>query len=396
MFKRIVRNGMRRPAYSIAVVLVTAVLTIVLCYLHRTGQEELHSYEQTFASIPVLFRVTDLDGSKPSTIPGWIADLFTDQGMQPNIAPYVGKLYSRVSRTGTLTDANGMIQNCTVAGIGALYVAEELTENWGGQTYWFEGYDESILVTQQLVCLVPESMKDIPQVELQFQHTYSVSEHQTTTKSVSRIFQVIGYYVDKGNTTLYCPYGAMTELHAELAAAKEVKEVCAVLKDNSRLPQLRQAAADWFAEPNPSGEKTPWGRFDNDYYLYALDIDDYMLRSLESNMKSSMQLNQLASVVVFILSAGAGFFTGFLIIRARKREIALMRTLGASHAAIFLDLALEQTVCVLTGILLGGIVFLWQPIDRLAIFGGIYAAGLALALMIFLRKNLLTTIKEDE
>ena len=38
MFKRIVRNGMRRPAYSIAVVLVTAVLTIVLCYLHRTGE----------------------------------------------------------------------------------------------------------------------------------------------------------------------------------------------------------------------------------------------------------------------------------------------------------------------------------------------------------------------
>ena len=113
-------------------------------------------------------------------------------------------------------------------------------------------------------------------------------------------------------------------------------------------------------------------------------------------MKSSMQLNKLASVVVFILSAGAGFFTGFLIIRARKREIALMRTLGASHAAIFLDLALEQTVCVLAGILLGGIVFLWQPIDRLAIFGGIYAAGLALALVIFLRKNLLTTIKEDE
>ena len=396
MFKRIVRNGMRRPAYSIAVVLVTAVLTIVLCYLHRTGQEELRSYEQTFASIPVLFRVTDLDGSKPSTIPGWIADLFTDRGMQPNIAPYVGKLYSRVSRTGTQTDEDGMTRSVTVAGIGALYVAEELTENWGGQTFWFEGYDESILVTDQPVCLVPESMQDMQQVELQFQHTYSVSEHQTSTKTVNRTFQVIGYYVDQGNTTLYCPYGTMTELHAELGASKEVEEVCAVLKDNNSLPQLRQAAAEWFAEPNPSGEKTPWGRFDNEYYLYALDIDDYMLRSLESNMKSSMQLNQLASAVVFILSAGAGFLTGFLVIRARKREIALMRTLGASHGAIFLELALEQTMCVLAGIFLGGIGFLWQPMDRLGLFAGIYTAGLALALVIFLRKNLLTTIKEDE
>ena len=396
MFKRIVRNGMRRPAYSIAVLLVTAVLAVVLCYLHRTGQAELRSYEQTFASVPVLFRVTDLDGSKPSMIPGWIADLFTDRGMQPNIAPFVGQLYSRVSRTGTQTDEDGMTRSVTVAGIGALYVAEELTENWGGQTFWFEGYDESILVTDQPVCLVPESMQDMQQVELQFQHTYSVSEHQTSTKTVNRTFQVIGYYVDQGNTTLYCPYGTMTELHAELGASKEVEEVCAVLKDNNSLPQLRQAAAEWFAEPNPSGEKTPWGRFDNEYYLYALDIDDYMLRSLESNMKSSMQLNQLASAVVFILSAGAGFLTGFLVIRARKREIALMRTLGASHGAIFLELALEQTMCVLAGIFMGGIGFLWQPVDRLGLFAGIYTAGLALALVIFLRKNLLTTIKEDE
>lgn len=403
MFKRIVRNSLRRPLYSIAVLLFAAVLTVVLCYLHRAGEEELRSFEETYASVPVLFRVTDLDGSKPDIIPGWIVDLFSDRGMQPNLAPYVGTLHTRVSHNGTYftirEDALGFSEvpiNVMVTGIGSFYVAEELTEDWGGETHWFEGYDESILMTKELVCLVPESMKDTEQIELQFQHTYFVTDHETATRTVNRTLKVIGYYIDRGNTKLYCPYATMTEVHAELGASKEIEEVCAVLNDNNALPQLRQAAAQWFAEPNPAGEKTEWGHFGYDYYLYALDIDNYMLQTLEANMKNSMQLNKLAAVAVFALSAGAGFLTGFLVIRSKKREIALMRTMGASQLSIFAQLALEQMLCVAAGILMGGVWFLWRPLQRLGLFGGIYFIGLSVALLIFLRKNLLTTIKEDE
>lgn len=73
-----------------------------------------------------------------------------------------------------------------------------------------------------------------------------------------------------------------------------------------------------------------------------------------------------------------------------------MRTMGTSQVSIYLELALEQLVCIAAGILVGGGYSLWQPVGRLAIFGGIYYLGLTAALIIFLRKNLLTTIKEDE
>ena len=397
MIKRILRNSLRRPVYSLAIALFAMVLTVVLCFLHRSAQEELRSFEVTYASVPVTFRVTDLDGAKPDdAIPGWIADLFTERGMMPNLSPYVGQLYARLSLSGTYEDAEGMTQSAFLAGIGSLYVAEELTENWGGQTYWFEGYDESVLTTEELVCLVPQSMQEVQQVELHFSYTYSPGDHQSVTNEASRTLKVVGYYVDKGNSSFYCPYSTMTQLCAQLGASKDIEEVCAVLNDNKALPQLREAAAEWFAEPNPAGEPTPWGRFDYEYYFYAMDIDDYMLRNLETNMKDSMQLNQLAAMVVFVLSAGAGFLTGFLVIRARKREIAIMRTMGTSHPAIFLELALEQMLCVAAGIVLGGAPFLWQPVQRLALFAGIYFVGLGIALVIFLCKNLLTTIKEDE
>ena len=402
MLKRIIKNNLRRPLYALAVVLFATVLTVVLCYLHKAGEEEMASYRQTYASVPVTFRVTDLDGSKPDEVAGWIADLFTEQGMHPNLASFVGQIYTRLSYTGSYTTIvegfGGFYEqrnDITVAGIGSFYVAEELTEDWGGEVHWFEGYDESVLGTQELICLVPESMKDEQQFELTFTHTYAVGL-QVSTNTSHKTLTVAGYYVDKGNTRLYCPYPVMYQICAELGAPKKLEEICAVLNDNDNLPQLREAAAKWFAEPNPAGEKTPWDHIAYEYYLYALDIDDYMLRNLESNMKNSMQLNQLASAVVFVLSAGAGFLTGFLVIRARKREIAIMRTMGASHLAIFLELALEQITCVAVGIALGGVYFLWQPMEKLALFGGIYFVGLSVAMVIFLCKNLLTTIKEDE
>ena len=77
-------------------------------------------------------------------------------------------------------------------------------------------------------------------------------------------------------------------------------------------------------------------------------------------------------------------------------SFSIMRTMGASHLAIFLELALEQIACVAVGIALGGVYFLWRPMEKLALFGGIYFVGLSVAMVIFLCKNLLTTIKEDE
>ena len=405
MFHRMIRNNLRRPLFSVAMLVFAAVMTVVLCYLHKSGAEEMQSYQKTYASVPVTFRVSDLDGSKPGYIQGWIADLFSEKGMQPNFAPFAEQIYARVSLDGryvvdVVYDAWGELTEITepikVSGIASMYVAEELTEDWGGEVCWREGYDESVLATDALVCLVPESMKDLDAVKINYTHTYMINDTDSKTVNTSHTLDVAGYYIDKGNTRIYCPYSVMHQLHAELGASKQIEEICAILNDNNRLPQLREVAAQWFASPNPSGEQTPWGQYSYEYYLYALDIDDYMLRGLESNMKNSMRLNQLAAIVVFVLSAGSGFLTGFLVIRARKREVALMRTMGASQVAIFQELALEQMLCLVAGIFAGGAVFLWRAVGRLALFAGIYFVGLSVALIIFLRKNLLTTIKEDE
>ena len=403
MFKQIFRRNTRQPVFALAVVLFAAVLTVVLCHLHKTGQEEQRSFEASYASVPVVFKVAKLDGGTPSSVPGWIGDLFTERGMQPNLEPFVSTLYFRLAEKGTAyyteTDENGVTEEVEntlkFAGIPSFYVAEELTEAWGGEVYWHDGYDESILATEELVCLVPESQKDLTQIRVQFT-SYRSYNGQQVKKTAERTVQVVGYYIDRGNTTVYIPYEVMDQCYTEMGKSRSYSRVAAILNDNTQIAALREAASMWFAEPNPGGELTEWGRFGYEHYFFALDIDDYMLKNLESNMKNSLRLNQLASAVVFAMSAGAGFLTGFLVIRARKRDISLMRTMGASQAAIFFEFALEQLFCIALGILLGGWYTLWQPAQNLLLFGGIYFAGLTAALIVFLRRNLLRNIKDDE
>lgn len=416
MFRNIFRRNTRQPLAALAVLLFAAVLTVVLCHLHKSGQEELQSYEETYASVPVFFKVVDLDGSNfkdYDTLNGWVLDLFEDDWPVPLMKDYVGQMHLRISLSGKqyLTDENGepILNNRgmqatasqTFTGVSSTRVAEELTEGWGGKIYWNEGYDESILLSEEYICIVPEILRDEKVLDMEFTYEYwptdIVGDFGGSVWMESRkTFKVVGYYTDPGNKRIYCPYETLRLIHANLKKRQSVEQIGAILTDNNQLAQFKEDASRWFAKPNPMGEKTPWGRYSFEYYICALSIDDTMLTNLEANMKNSLRLNQLASIVVFALSAGAGFLTGFLVIRSRKREIALMRTMGAAQPAIFTELALEQMVCIALGIALGGSYCLWQPAQRLLLFGGIYFIGLTAALIIFLRKNLLTTVKEDE
>lgn len=394
MLKRMIKRNLRQPVNNLVVILFAAVLSVCLCWMHKAAEEEQKSLEAAYAAVPVFFKVTDLDGSKvsgPDGIEGWVYDLFTERGLKPQLAPYVEQIHMRVP----YSNAMWQYSYVELAGITSTYVAEELTEDWGGQICWNPGFDESCLQAMAYVILVPEVLKDHQELTLEIWGRNVIGE-RAESYLYTMTFQVAGYYIDPGNSTLYCSISAIEDIYAKESGSKPISRLGAVLNDNYQLDGLRETAAMWFAEPNPMGELTEWGRYGYEHYLYAMDIDTSMLTALEASMKNTQTMNRLSAALVFLLSAGAGFLTGFLVVRSRKREITLMRALGAPNAGVFCELALEQLLCVGVGVALGGGYTLWQPIGRLAIFCAVYMAGLTVALGIFLRANLLHTMKEDE
>lgn len=391
MLKRIFRHIRREPLPCVAVFLFAAILSLILCILRQTRVEEMANYEKAYDSVPVYFTVTNLDGTQPDdTIEGWAANLYyPESNLEPSFSEYVKDMALKMTYSAHEPERGSI----DVIGVSSFRMLPELTEGYGGSVTWVVGYDESLFASDESACLVPEGYTEDDEIILNFdyidQNTY---EHWHCTQS----FTVAGYFTSRGTDQIYCPYDTLAKVQSTIHAPYDLIGISAMLNDNTRLEELRQAADHWFARPNKTGKPTPWGHYGYEHYPYALDIDDSLLQSLNATMERSMTVNRLSALAIFLLSAGAGFLVGFLMIRSRKREIMLMRTLGCTDQDIYREFTAEQMLCAATGTVLGGGYALWQPVDQLCLFLGIYFVGLSLALVFFLRKNLLTTIKEDE
>ena len=398
MIRSALRRCGREPIPFVAVFLFTAILTVILCFLHRSQTEEQANFQNIYDSMPIEFDITWLDGTRlndSAPASGHMADILPELFLgtsrhEPQFDDLVTDLQIRMSEWGTeIVDDTQQEQTTTwkMVGITTPEAAYDQPSRFGEQIQWYEGYDESILQTEELVCVVPSDYDGSEEVTL----TFSFSNDFTCT------FRIVGRYSEEGSHQMYCPYGAMAYVYARINQPKAVERLSGRLIDNGDLETFRQRAAEWFATPNPAGEPTPWeNNMGYDTYPLAIDIQDEQLKTLTADIENSLTVNRIAAGLVFALSAGAGFLTGFLVIRSRKREITLMRTLGASNGTVCGELALEQLLCVASGVLLGGSYSLWQPAWQLVVFAAVYLAGLVLALLVFTRANLQATIKEDE
>lgn len=401
MFANIFRRFRRAPLTALAVVLLAVVLSAALCGLEAANEAQQKHYEEMRRTVPVNLQVTNLSATRRDGLecPRWVYNAFTGMGIKEerSLEQYVKDVQCKMSFYVGAANVLGTDVDLTVVGITSPNAAPDLAQRQTG-IQWFDGYDESVLQSDQFVCLLPREL--LPEgydssSPLEFSFHVSYSDGFSASGSANHTFTVAGTH-GAGDSIVYCPYQVMRKIYGSVSRTIELDAVSATLADNELLDELRERSTLWFAEPNATGERTPWDYSYYFWYPYALEIDTSLLERAELTLKAGLLLNQLCAYLVFILSAGAGFFIGFLMIRQRKREIALMRTMGTPPASIFFGYALEQVVCVIAGTAIGGALFLWQPMERLVWFLLLYAVGLTIALLIFLRKNLLTAIKEDE
>lgn len=399
MLSRIFRHISREPLPALAVFLFAVILSGALCFLRQTQIKEQADYEKAYASVPVYISVTDLDGTSPDdTIVGWAANLFYEwSNLEPSFSEFVKDVVLKMEYSAdTVNDGEVKMSGLPVRviGVSSLYLVPELTEDYGGSITWVDGYDESVLATKEWVCLVPEGFTDESELLMEFTYTNPVTNETFYTEEK---LTIVGYTTSKGSDEyIHCPYDTLAKILSKIRAPYDLIGIGATMNDNNRLDEVQVVADYWFARPNQTGKETPWGHYGYEYYPYALRIDDGLLKNLDATMKQNMTINRLSALAIFCIAAGAGFLIGFLLIRARKREINLMRTLGSSHFDIYLGFAAEQLACVLAGIVLGGALMGFKAPGQLALFALVYFVGLSAALIVFLNKNLLSGMKEDE
>ena len=392
MIRHTIRRFLRRPAPAIGVLLFAAILAVVLCGLEKSNEAELEKYNDTYHTIPVPFSVTDLSATKTTdlNIPYLIADVFIQEDG-------LGRFVSDLQRVCTHS-ITGQNSSYMLVGITSTALSQELWAENGTYILWDEGYGEDLFAGNEPVCLVPDTMTVSNEeetgasfVELDFAY-WGIDP---ATEYSCRL-QVVGTYLGGDGRSVYCPFAICEGVYAALNEPLTVQAIRATLGNNDDLEELRSASRQWFAEPDPLGEQTPWGEYGYTYYPFDLDIDDELLQQASATLQSSIRTNRICAVLVLCLSAVAGLLIGFLMVRSRRREIALMRTMGAPTRAIFFSFLTEQMLCFLLGIALGGAYNWWDPALQFGILAAVFFVGLTAALLVFLGKNLLITIKEDE
>lgn len=403
MLSHTISRFRRAPLSALGVLLFAAMLAAVLCGLQAANEAEIANYEQVRHTIPVPVTVTNLTGTyaKEMELPAWVISVFRgdDGTIRPNFKEYVKDVKIRSSYPFSADVGMGEL-----VGITDIAAAEELQEDIV-TIDWKPGYNEEMFFGGEQVCLVPWGMAELETLRMEFIYeveSYTAAPVEPEIRHTCCEFTVAGTYFGGSGaekTLVFCPWSAMPPIYKGLKLLPEADAISAVLIDNDQIEEFREIANSWFAEPNITGTYTPWHYFTYTYYdhfPYALDINETMLRKAADTMEASIAMNQVAAVLVFALSAGAGFFVGFLMIRSRKKEIALMRTLGTPNISVYLGFILEQMLCILAGAALGGWYFHWQPFSRLGLFAGIYFVGLSMALVIFLNEKLISTLKEEE
>lgn len=420
MFSNIIKRLKNGRLATFGAFFFAALMTFSLCGLNAASEAEIRKYEDAYNSLPVTMTVTSLTGIRDDglELPSWVVNVFTDPPMNTLTKDLEVKMTMR--NVQNVLGGYGFENDKTIS--GNVYLSQnlyferlvgitspELEDDLDKDLTFYEGYDASILKTEadntyvsgsggdqreELYIIVPREVYEKGCYIVTMDFFYDDPFDSYPIARVTRTFTVVGSHA-MGEGIFYCPYNTLVRIMKDIGMPRYADSVRATVAKNEWLDKVKARVAEWFVEPSLTAERVPWNYSYYFYYPFALDIDESALIRAGEVMQTNIMINKIGTVLVFALSAGAGFLIGFLIVNRRKREIMLMRTMGMPDRTIFRDFFLEQGLCALAGALFGGIFFLWQPIARIGLFLVLNFAGLALSLIIFLKKNLLTAIKED-
>ncbi len=403
----------RQPIPAVMVMLFSAVITVLLCLLHLNNLQARQHCQEVYDNIQLTCTVTNLSGDRTDglQIGNNEVALFAPEllffreewAYRPKVSTELADLIEDVQIKASISvTIDG--KSYTLAGITSWVADTALHPENGSTIFWREGFNESLFAGEHLVCLAPESLlkrlaatEEIPEEYADpalTTHIPLTVEADTYFDEISFMGNVLvaGSYSGKEGTTVYLPMDAYAQIMHATGHAIVAQSISATLKNNDDLERLQQVAGRWFAQPNPEHA----GKITVDDLYLGIEIDDSRLREAQKNLESSLRVNGVAAAMILVLSAGAGFLVGALMVRNRKWEIALMRTMGTSDRSIYFSFVMEQMLCFVLGIIFGGAYNAWRPTSQLGILVVVFFVGLTIAVLIFLHKNLMTTIKEDD
>lgn len=340
------RNFFRNRRVSLIAVAVVTVLSVFLLIFSNN----IASYQAELAeSYQVLSATTRIKAAKSGNKPALEVDAYQtilDSGF---VAEY------------TVMADHRLMGNDVLRGLNDPKADPSLRDRIE-DTEWVEGYDVSIFTGSEMVCLVPYVY------QLEYGDTWDVQVGgKTYTLTIAGTYGWFSGYED--GLVYYCPVDTLKAIYED---AQEEFTYSGFEMELQNLPKLddfkellRQLALD-------SGDT-------------RVIINDSRLQSITSHLKRQIRLLETLLPVLFALVAGVSFGLSFLLLRGRKREAAVLRSLGMKRTAVFASFLFENLLQAILGLLISCVIG-WQAFgsgalqpNYLAALLGCYLLGGAVA-----------------
>lgn len=393
LIKAIPRSLLRRGIRSLLVVAVSLVIALFLNMYGNAISEHEQTLDELHAGIEVTGYIIGADGNtqgldiEEQTIKKLEASGFILEGVYTRILRGMVGPWQDLART----QLRNKIYN------SPRLIGTNTITSFAVPPRIMDGYDESLFTSTEKVCLVSDGTLGLYGLALGDELQYTAVADRQNVRHSSVSLRIVGTYESHYNpAAIYCPLDVVTSLYRGLELPVLTDSASFTLQNTRELNKFRELLGrlnfiDQLGLGGGSGGEL------------SFIISDRLLKNATASVQSYIDFTTALYPVIYLLCAGIGFVVSYLLIRIRKPEFAIMRSLGTSKALSFLIFFTEQGVLCLLGTVLGIFLALATAghipaLRYLTVLGYIvfYLVGASIAILTMNRVNVMQILTARE
>lgn len=156
---------------------------------------------------------------------------------------------------------------------------------------------------------------------------------------------IVGVIKGKGINDIYCSWDKAADLggQSDESGVKFSNIMRATIVDNYKIKSFKEKAKEYYTPVNASSNADSRG--------YSLTVyDDIFMKSV-LQIQRNLQFLKAIYPLILSFSFAIGYLLSYLFTRNRRREVAVMRSLGISRNKTFITIILELSIINIIGIL---------------------------------------------
>ena len=400
---------------SIILIFVSMTLMILILSVDIILTDQRLQWEETMDSVPVQAVISDWHGASFEELNIsylYISLIFKEDS---RLAPFISDPLLKRS-----IDCNMIIKGepvfAILTGMTGLAADPILTPENGVSIIFNEGFDESILRSDKNVCLINQKILDIigtdaKTITLDFSEIINMMQERVLVLREMNInapevidigpmeFTIAGIISGGNPNQVICPWKTIHKIDKNIYGVPVADSMSFTVTDNRFLNDLKTLLPQYFSRLTPGMAPDPSP--DKPYPPPAIILRDSTFLRIIIPLERNIEFLQSMIPVLYILVVGIGFLSSFLVIRNRKQEFAVMRSLGTKKHQVFFIVLLESlTVCIM-GSLVAILIMLFFGLTFYSLLYSIifiicFMIGCSLAIINILSVNILTILRPLE